>query len=222
MSRKVMYLAAAVLGMAGLFANTANAAPTFFDDFTDFQNTAIAESIPLTVEDLDSTATTGQVASITTNDHQIEITPETPTTVQIFDSGGGNNALRWILADPNRSLNFMLTMPANVNAFGIFYLAATGDDMVIAASGDDDTFTTNLNGGFLGVIDPDATFSLVDLEFEGDSNLEFDGIHFGVQSTGGPVPEPTSMALFGLTALGMVIGARRRRKGRAAAEGASH
>ncbi len=129
--------------------------------------------------------------------------------------------------------------PGGINAFGIslfnpfvstaldtfLELTTAGGAMITVGLG---PFTpaTPAAAAFFGVIDDMATFTSVSLTSvfgmptaAVPESIDFDDLVFGSvppPGGGGPgtpvVPEPTSMALFGLTALGLAFGARRRKR----------
>ncbi len=133
------------------------------------------------------------------------------------------------------TFDFSTAFPGGINAFGIQVWNAPGTlgmgDAILTLTTADGVIITQTfppfpaggsdpSMGFLGVIDKTASFVMVTIEGAFGTtvpdSLVLDDLRFGAVSTGpgpGPViPEPTSMALFGLTALGLAFGARRRKQ----------
>ncbi len=90
----------------------------------------------------------------------------------------------------------------------LFHITVTGGSGILNISQDGSSL-----GAFLGFQDllgiASITFSNQGLAGGGISNYSFDNIQ---TASGSEVPEPTSMALFGLTALGMGVMRRRKKK----------
>ncbi len=151
---------------------------------------------------------------------------------------GSTKAVQW--RGPSQgavTFDFMSTVVSPVNAFGI-QIWDIGNDPGAGLFGPAPTTLTLVtsNGAiishtfpaigpgtgvgfmsYVGIID--RTMSFVSATISSDNftdELQFDDLRFGaVPSTpppGGMVPEPTSLALFGLTALGMALGARRKKR----------
>lgn len=211
---------AAGIIVAGSALSGANAAPVFYTDEAAFVLAATNAGIALSVESFESGATDlGLTVTFPGGSYVCTGTTVGGCGIRTVANGtfstDGTSSLDWFPGSSGTgNVTFNLATPTN--AFGIDVIDGfeiSPFDLTLAASGGIHTYDFasdqgDLNVKFIGVIDTMQTFSTAEIDgvTSGDYLL-FDRLQTGAATH---VPEPGTLAIFGLGLAG--LGFARRRK----------
>jgi hypothetical protein len=126
-------------------------------------------------------------------------------------SNGITDGTRAVFFDDNDDSVMTFSFTGPINAFGVDI--TTDQAQTLAVGGD---LGTSIAMGvntptFFGAIDFSGTFQTFTFTSTGGPNIGFDLVTFG-NVTAAEVPEPVSLALWGMISIGLAVGARHRTK----------
>lgn len=196
-------ISTAVIGVLG----TANAAPIFYTNMATFQTDAANASIILNMDNLDSHPT----GALPSSANGINISTNNNGAVGSASFGSGGNAVEFSTASGGTSITFAFAMPIHAFGIDVFDLATVGTTTFTVALSNGGSMnyifpdTPSGNQRFFGAIDTMAAFTSVTLtnSDQGDF-VELDNVKYG------KIPEPGTLALFGLGLIGLGIARRRK------------
>jgi hypothetical protein len=206
-------LGTAFFGAAG----TANAIPSFYDDMTAFDTAAAA--VTLNLDTLDShpsgslPSSANGITISTNNNGKIDTSPEY----------GSGHVVSFYTASGGTEITFTFSTPINAFGIDVFDLGTDGPTtFTVALLSDSMGYNlpdTDIRGlkSFFGVVDTATTFSTVILtNSDSGDYIELDNVQYGknaelvLQSPANDVPEPGTLALFGIGLAGLGFARRRR------------
>ena len=203
MRRSIWVLALLAIAVAG---SSAPAAVTVYSTSASF-NAAGGASLPTQNFDGGPTGTTPIVVSGITS---TSVSQTTQVSTALFGSG---NSLQWS-TNPAGSTTLTFLTPITAFAADFFDVGTVGATTLTAAlnNGDNAVLFSGFTGGggnqqFRGFISTTPFTSITFTNTAGGDFVEIDNVRFGAAT----VPEPATMAVFGLMAVG-AFGVRRRMK----------
>lgn len=209
----ILWCTAAV---ASAMCATAIADPIYFTDESAF-NAAIKEK-KLTVEDFEQSAASGSTVSFAGGSVNCVGTVWCPTFFGVRDEFGTDGLRTVYFASPD-TITFVFSQPINTFSIDVLGLGTQGSTTfsILDSNGNQrDLFVNFVDPTpapvstplFVGLVDIDHPFTSV--SFTGTANgdgIDFDRLQYGMSKK---VPEPGTIALFGLGLAGLAFTRRRK------------
>jgi hypothetical protein len=198
-------LGTAFIGAMG----TANATPMFYNNMATFN--AAAAGITLSTDSLDSRPT----GTLPSSANGITISTTNNGIITASPSYASGHAVHLTTQSSGTGVTFAFSTAINAFAIDVWDLGTVGSTIFTVALSSGGSMVYNLtdavNGlqSFYGVIDSMTSFTSVTLtNSDGGDVVEFDNVKYGTAPS--IIPEPRTLALFGIGLAGLGYARRRR------------